>query len=159
MNIADYTDYSPMGWHLKYTVEVAEIDSQHKELMGFFNEAINHCSNDKADERRYFDSAIDAFINLLTKHFRTEEQLLSKESYAQYDEHILEHIKLLEKINLIKSEIENNRWRMNLYILATTLKEMFMYHFNMYDISAKEFFGNGNGVPATEEDNYFVSQS
>lgn len=154
MNTAVYTDYSRMEWKAEHSLGIPELDNQHKELLIFYNHAVANCSGDPIDEKEYFDKTINSFVKFLSKHFDTEEHSLFGRNYTRYEEHKLEHKKLLEKINFIKNEIENNRWEMKLHILAITLKDMLTYHINSYDMSAKEYFGEENSIQTIEVNSF-----
>jgi hemerythrin-like metal-binding protein len=163
MDKIKYSDHFPLKWDAVLSVESAELDRQHKELMNLFNTVLCNCSGRKSEERIFFDNIIDVFINFLVKHFRTEERLLSGKNYAGYDKHLLEHTKILEKVSFIKQEIQNGKWEMKLFILAITMKDMLLRHLNSCDISAREYFreenvSQANSIPANAAGNYFAVQ-
>jgi hemerythrin-like metal-binding protein len=163
-NFTTIEDYSPMEWTQEHSLEAPELDRQNKELVSFFNEALNHCSSDKTEEKAFFDKTVESVIVLLAKHFETEEQFLSAGNYDRYDEHKLDHTKLLEKIHYIKDEIQNDRWEMYLLVLTRTLNDWFKHHFDSYDINAREYFRAGNivlggaqgGAQTNRTENYFA---
>jgi len=140
VNMTGFDDYNPIKWKQDFSVGSSKIDNQHKKLMDCYNDTLAHCSGDRIMEREYFDNTIETFLEYLAEHFETEKQILSGTDYPQADEHILDHLKLLKKMSLIKEEVQNNSWKMNLHVLAITLKDWFLYHFDSYDSGAKEYF-------------------
>ena len=79
-------------------------------------------------------------INL---HFKIEEQYLSKTNYEKYDDHILEHKKIVETIQNTKEEIQNNTVEIDLFAITSSTKDLFLKHLKLYDISARENFLDG----------------
>jgi hemerythrin-like metal-binding protein len=120
-------------WDQEYSVGVPEIDGQHKELMNLLNEVIYHSSDNKEEERIYFDKRIENTVKFIATHFETEEQYLSKTDYEKYTEHKLEHKNLLEKMQNIKDEVQNNKLEVDLFSLTEYLKDWFVNHIKVYD--------------------------
>ena len=130
-------------WDLEYSVDVPEIDRQHKELMNLLNDAIHHSSGNPMEERAYFNKRIEVSINFIIKHFEMEEQFLSKTKYEKYNEHKMEHKKILEEIQNKKEEIQSNELEVDLKNMTEYLKEWLINHIKEYDKKAKEYFLDG----------------
>jgi hemerythrin len=131
-------------WEKEYSVDVLEIDTQHKELMTLINNSINNCTGNSIKEREYFDKAIDMEINFMTEHFKTEEKILEKTQYEKYEEHKKEHEVFLKKIKKLAEEVKEGKKELNLFDLTLYIKEWLLSHILLYDKGAKEYFKEGH---------------
>ena len=127
-----------------YSLNVPELDKQHKELANQLNNAIKHCTGKKADEKKFYDKNTRNSIDFLRNHFETEEKLLCKTKYDNFNKHKLEHKKILEQLVRINDDIEKNRVELDLFYVTVLIKELVMKHIRTYDLAAKEYFIEGN---------------
>jgi len=134
-----------LKWDTKYSVGVDEIDAQHKELLDFVNDLINHSIEKQIGGNIYIKKIIDAIINHVTHHFSTEEKLLAKTSYTKLAEHKKEHEKIAARVIDLRREMGNEKGDMALYSLTVTLREYFLIHIVQYDKEACDFFKEGIG--------------
>ena len=65
---------------------------------------------------------------------------MAKPNYEKYNEHILEHKNIMEKIQNMKEKIQNNDIEIDLFYLTPYFKDLFFDHLILYDISAREYF-------------------
>ena len=131
---------NPIKWDNSFSVNNPEIDHQHKELINVLNDKIRHCSENKEKEREYLLKIKNPTIVLIKKHFKTEEKLLQKNNYVNIEEHKMEHESFLNKLNIIMDKLENNLIEMDLSIIVEYMKDWLIYHIEMYDVTAKEYF-------------------
>jgi hemerythrin len=86
-------------WDDKYNFDIDEIDCQHKKFFEIADELNNLVlANDNYDK---FDEISAIYIELqkyAIYHFETEEQLMVKTSYPNYQEHKKEHDDFADKI-------------------------------------------------------------
>jgi hemerythrin len=130
-------------WNKEYSVDVAEIDLQHKEIMTLINALINHCNGIKEKEREFFDLIMESAIEQIKKHFETEEEILCGTKYEKYEEHKNEHKIFLERLHKEINEIEINGKELNLLEITIYMKEWVSEHIETYDKKAKEYFKEG----------------
>jgi hemerythrin len=130
-------------WNKEYSVDVHEIDIQHREIMTLINHTINHCTGDPAEERKYFDKVINTTIQYLSNHFETEEKILCKTKYETYEEHKKEHDIFLKKVKGIREDIKEGKKKLNLFEFAVYLKEWALSHILSYDKGAEKYFKEG----------------
>ena len=130
-------------WNKEYSVDVPEIDLQHKELMNLVNNTIRQCSGNIINEKKYFNKLINESLKYLQKHFSTEEQIFEKTGYDKKDEHKNEHKMLLDSINRITDEMEDGNKEFDLLKITLNLKEWLLTHILAYDITAKKYFREG----------------
>ncbi|MDR0718124.1 MAG: bacteriohemerythrin [Treponema sp.] len=130
-------------WLPEYSVGVAEIDYQHKELLNFMNYAINHCTGNKREEMKFFNKTVDSAIENLTNHFSTEEKIMEKTNYPKYNEHKKEHDKITEELIVMIEGIKNGTVELELAEVISFLKNWILNHIPQYDKEAKEYFLKG----------------
>ena len=130
-------------WKAEYSVEVEEIDTQHLELMSQINELINHSIQNLDEGKKMFKEKMEKAIKHCARHFETEEILLSKTDYKDFDAHKKEHKELLERVENMKGELRKAKDVKYLFNLTVCFKEWFLSHILLYDREAKEFFKAG----------------
>ena len=135
-------------WELEYSVDVIEIDAQHRELMNMVNDMIHHSTESPAKTKAYLEKAIYTAGSSLAKHFDTEERILNRTNYDKLVDHKKEHENLTSKVKAIFYELGSNSQDIALYDLTVTLKEYFLSHILLYDKAAMEFFKAGSKVLA-----------
>lgn len=81
-------------WDNTLSIEVDEIDDDHRKLVDLFN-LLNHALADGAAQN-YVEAVLEELISCTAWHFRHEERLMLKHGYAGYDEHKAEHQLLID---------------------------------------------------------------
>ena len=83
-------------WADSLSVQVQEIDEDHRRLMALFN--ILNRSVVEEDASNYIEAVLEELISCTIWHFRHEERLMLKYSYNDNDrlEHKAEHQELIE---------------------------------------------------------------
>lgn len=133
-------------WNDKFSVNVAEIDNQHKQLF-YLAEKISSilAVNDGYD---HYDEIMDTFIelkNYTLYHFDYEEKLMKKISYADFSSHKKEHENFINEIlRLEKIDAETKQKLVMTNILAFIL-DWIVGHILKSDMSYKSCF-NENGI-------------
>jgi len=137
----EYINY--IIWNKEYSIDVLEIDLQHKELMNLVNNSISHCLGSAKSEKKYFDKIVNESIKFLEKHFSTEEQIFDRTGYDKKEEHKKEHETIFNKMTAISNDLKDDKKEMDLFTLITNLKEWLLSHILAYDKTAKEYFKEG----------------
>jgi len=137
-------DFIELGY--EYSLNVPEIDKQHKELVKQLNNAIKHCTGKKTDEKRFYDKHTRKSIDFMRNHFETEEEILCKTKYESFNKHKLDHKNILEELIKMNDDIENNKVELNLFYVTAFIKEKVMKHIKTYDLTAKKYFTEGNEI-------------
>jgi len=91
-------------WTEKIAVGVELIDNQHKELFKRTNKLLDTCRNGGSEEEVM--NSLSFMQEYVTKHLRDEEALQIKHDYPGFDEHKEQHKIFLEKVNDIKTDID-----------------------------------------------------
>ena len=96
---------SYLKWSDKYSLNVAEIDEQHKKLVSLVNAMYDAMHAGKG--RDMIGSVIAEFLDYTRYHFKTEERLLRQHAYPGYEEHKEMHDGLSRKANSIKEAFDS----------------------------------------------------
>jgi hemerythrin-like metal-binding protein len=83
-------------WNEKFSVNITEIDSQHKKLIELINEL--HEAMKVAKGQDVMGNILSELVNYTVYHFGTEEKLFQKHGYAEYITHKKEHDDLTKQV-------------------------------------------------------------
>jgi hemerythrin-like metal-binding protein len=121
---------SLIEWDENYSVGVAAVDHEHRELIGLVNEA---------HDRLMRPGAADAVMDFLgeifariSAHFALEEQIMRVRNYDQYDAHKADHERLLDEIRDMMDDYEDGEL-FSEALLAQQLQTWFAGHFRTHD--------------------------
>lgn len=81
-------------WGKILSVSVAEIDDDHRKLIGIFN-ILNHAVAD-GESPEYLAATLEELINCTVWHFSHEERLMLKYRYKDTAEHKIQHRELID---------------------------------------------------------------
>lgn len=83
---------SMLTWDEKYSVEIAEIDRQHRKLFGLLNELYEAMQDGQATE--VVGKVLDRVVDYTVYHFGYEEKLMADAGYPDAVAHREEHARL-----------------------------------------------------------------
>jgi hemerythrin-like metal-binding protein len=83
-------------WDQSLSVEVDEIDEDHRRLVDLFN-ILSH-SVEKGDATDYIEAVLEELISCTVWHFRHEERLMLLYKYREFETHKAEHNELIESV-------------------------------------------------------------
>ena len=89
-------------WNSTLSVQVEEIDEDHRKLVGLFN-ILNH-SVVEGDATDYIEAVLEELISCTVWHFRHEERLMLKYGYEGILEHKREHQELIESAKALQQK-------------------------------------------------------
>lgn len=121
---------SLIDWDEKFSVGVAAVDHEHRELIGLVNEAYDQFMRPGAK-----DAALDFLGEIyarISAHFALEEKLMRAKNYGQYAEHKADHERLLDEIRDIMDDYEDEEY-FGEEQFAQQLRSWFMEHFRIHD--------------------------
>jgi hemerythrin len=96
---------SYLKWSDKYSLNVEEIDEQHKKLVGLVNDMYDAMHAGKG--RDMIGTVIAEFVAYTDYHFTAEERLLRQNGYPEYAEHKEMHDNLSRKAHSIKEAFDS----------------------------------------------------
>lgn len=80
----------------KYSVGIASIDAQHKQLVELINKL--HEAMMKGSSKAIIKDVIAELMNYTKTHFTYEEELMQKFSYGDYETHKKTHASFVERV-------------------------------------------------------------
>jgi hemerythrin len=83
-------------WRPEYSVNVAEIDHQHKKLFDIINQLIEIVDSKPSKER--LQAIIKQIVDYKEEHFAFEEKYFKEFNYSEAEKHIAEHNNFSKKI-------------------------------------------------------------
>ncbi|MGB5834479.1 MAG: bacteriohemerythrin [Thiohalocapsa sp.] len=89
-----------LTWDSVLSVQVDEIDEDHRRLVGLFN-TLNH-SVKNGDAANYVEAVLEELISCTARHFRHEERLMLKSGCEGFEEHKVEHRDLIESAEALQ---------------------------------------------------------
>jgi len=89
-------------WDKMLSVEVDEIDEDHRRLVELFN-LLSH-SVAEGDSTKYIEAVLEELIACTVWHFRHEERLMLKYDYEGFVEHQTEHHELIDSVKELQQE-------------------------------------------------------
>lgn len=117
-------------WSEKYSMELKEIDDQHKVLVGMINEL--HDAMKQAKSKEISLKIINKMAEYTKFHFSTEEKYMQRFEFPDYTEHKLEHERFVEKVLTFKEDYENGKAGVS-YEILNFLKEWLVGHIQLTD--------------------------
>lgn len=90
-------------WDNTLSVEVKEIDDDHRKLLELFN-ILQHSVSD-GDESNYIEAVLDELISCTAWHFKHEERLMLKYGYEGLVDHKSEHQELIKSAETLQQKL------------------------------------------------------
>ncbi len=79
-----------VAWNDSLSIGVAEIDAQHKRLLGLVNEAADAVAAGSGHD--IAGAALRSLCDYAVEHFASEEALMDPDTYPEYDTHMAQHM-------------------------------------------------------------------
>ena len=121
---------SLIEWDEKFSVGVASVDHEHRELIGLVNETYDRL------QRPGVDITVPDFLGeiytRISAHFALEEKLMRASRYVHFKEHKADHERLLDEIRDIMDDYEDKRI-FDAEQFAQRLGAWFTDHFRTHD--------------------------
>ena len=90
-------------WNQVLSVEVDEIDEDHRKLVSLFN-MLNHAVTEK-ESPDYLAAVLEELVNCTVWHFSHEERLMLKYGYKEIEEHKTEHRELIKSAKALQQKV------------------------------------------------------
>jgi hemerythrin-like metal-binding protein len=129
-------------WDEKYSVNVAEIDAQHKRLFEMINNLFHALEESKAQEQ--LEPILKGFIDYAGYHFATEEKYFHEFNYPQTDEHIRAHNMYTAKIQELMKKSAGDKTSVSVELMDF-VEDWLIQHVTGMDQLYSKFF-NDHGL-------------
>lgn len=131
-----------INWNNSLSVNVAEIDEQHKKLIGMINDLNNAMRSGKGKE--VLGSIIGKMNSYTATHFKLEEDYFAKYGYPELAGHRQQHALFIMKSNEMKAEFESGKLALSVEVMDF-LSKWWKDHILVTDKKYSAFF-NEKGV-------------
>jgi hemerythrin len=91
-------------WHSLYSVNVAELDEEHKKLISLINRMYDAMKAGTAKEALH--PVLTELLDYTAYHFRTEEEFLRQQGYLEYEAHKQIHAELTKRVQVMKDDLD-----------------------------------------------------
>lgn len=129
-------------WDNKYSVNIREIDEQHKKLIGIINELHDAMSKGKSNE--ILSRTLQELIDYTRTHFANEERLMSMHGYSEYSTHKAAHEDLLKQVMKFDREFREGALGLSIQMM-NFLKDWLSKHILETDKKYSPFL-NSKGI-------------
>lgn len=131
-------------WKNEYELGIRSIDDQHKKMLYIGNQISSLLELNMITESNY-DEILDIIYELKAYtiyHFKTEEELLIKYHYPDYDQHVKEHESFIIYLNSIKLHQCNENYEDFLKELLNSIMKWIYSHIITTDFLYKNYLIN-----------------
>jgi hemerythrin len=126
-----------ISWDDCYSVNIKQIDEEHKKLVGMINEL--HEAMQVGKGKEMLSTILDRMINYVGTHFSNEEKYMEKFSYPDYDVHKKEHNDFVKKTVEFQQNFNDGKMGLSIEIMFF-LKEWTLNHIKGTDQKYTSFF-------------------
>lgn len=133
---------SLIQWHESFSVNVVEIDQQHKQLIKMFNQLADAIQEKK--ENDILVKTLDDLINYAEQHFKTEETYFAQFDYPDEESHKEEHLTFVLKVLGYKDKLKKAEKSLSIEVLYF-MWDWFKNHIKVTDMKYSQFF-NDHGL-------------
>ncbi len=124
-------------WSDNLSVNVGEIDMQHKKLVVMINELYDAMKIGKGKE--ITGKILDGLVSYTATHFNQEEKYFTKFSYPDADNHKKEHAAFVKKVTGFKKEFETGKVTLTIEVM-NFLSDWLFKHIKITDKKYSKFF-------------------
>ena len=121
---------SLIHWNESFSVGVAEVDHEHRELIEEINEL--HATMRKGADHDTVMKSLGEIYAQISAHFALEEKMMRNTRYPSFGEHKQDHETLLDDLRDIMDEVEDDG-TFDEVQLASDLERWFSDHFRTHD--------------------------
>lgn len=118
-------------WRDEFATGVAPVDHEHKELVGLLNLIFERLESD--DDKDVVAGFLGEVHARIAAHFALEEQIMRQKKYDQYEDHKVDHERLLDDIRDIMDAHEDDTYAERKHAFADRLQAWFVEHFKTKD--------------------------
>ena len=117
-------------WDDSLSVQVEQIDQQHRKLVDLINELFTALKSGKGSE--VTGQILDSLVDYTQYHFREEEKLMALHSYPDLDRHRELHAELIDKVSDFKRKLADGKVSIS-SDLFNFLKSWLIFHIKKQD--------------------------
>ncbi len=104
-----------IAWTEEYSVNIREIDSQHKRLFAILNKLFDAKGSNQ--EREILEDILSELVSYTETHFSTEERFMKAHGYPGLAVHAREHAFFVRQLSSFLQRFEENRTDLDVIVL------------------------------------------
>lgn len=112
-------------WNELLSVNIAEIDQQHQQIIASINELNDAMKSGKGND--VVGAIVNNLITYTVTHFKTEEDLFAKHGYPDTQKHKKEHAAFVNKVSGFRDGFEKRKSFLTLEVMSF-LSEWLSHH-------------------------------
>lgn len=113
------------NWRDEFSVNIVEIDNQHKKLFDYINQIHDAMKNKKTNSE--LGKILDKLTKYTIEHFKTEEKYFDQYNYPKSQVHKVEHQVFIDKVEGFKDDFQKGKLLLSLEII-NFLKDWLVNH-------------------------------
>ncbi|MDH5455761.1 MAG: bacteriohemerythrin [Gammaproteobacteria bacterium] len=121
---------SLLKWKPEYSVGVASVDEEHREMIDMINRVYAQLGG--SPKSAEIEACLEDIFATISAHFALEERIMKDAGYAEYEAHKNDHEDLLDEIRDLMDEFDADA-ETGRRALETRLSAWFTRHFSSYD--------------------------
>ena len=125
-----------LHWQDNFAIGIAEVDHEHRELIGLINALHASLGPDRTTAR--IEAFLGEVLSDISAHFALEEKVMRTRGYDAYPEHKADHERLLDDLRDIMDEPTAGA-ALDEAALAARLEDWFGAHFRTHDARLHKF--------------------
>lgn len=126
-----------MKWNDSYSVNVREIDQQHKRLFDLINKLLE--AMQKKEAHSVLMDVLNGLTDYTIKHFQNEEKYFNQFNYPLTAEHIKEHQDFIKKVSEFNNNIKKDKNLLTIQVM-NFLRDWLKNHIKGSDQKYSSFF-------------------
>ncbi len=120
---------SLLEWKSEYSVGIASIDDEHREMIELINSTYAKLESDPDDQ---IERGLEDIFTAISMHFALEERFMLNADYDEYDAHKADHEELLDQMrDLMDAYVASPE--LGAVLLEQGLSDWFSVHFASFD--------------------------
>ena len=129
-------------WDDSFSVNVAEIDQQHRKLISMVNELSDAMKEGKGKE--VVGGIVNRLVSYTIEHFKTEEKYFDRFGYPETASHKKEHARFVQRAAEFKQRFEKGSLGLSVDVM-TFISDWLRNHIQGTDKKYTQFF-NAKGL-------------
>lgn len=129
-------------WNDTLSVQVAEIDQQHKKLIDMINQLNDAMMVGKGKDA--LSGILSDLIRYTRTHFSTEEKYFNEFAYPDAEQHITEHMTFTQKVGEFKQKLDSSALGLSIEVM-NYLSDWLKHHILSIDKKYSAYF-NQHGL-------------
>ena len=126
-----------VNWDGSFSVNVSEIDQQHKRLVMMINELSDAMKQGKGTD--ILGKIVNELISYTATHFKTEEKYFDQFGYPDTASHKKEHMDFVQKVSDFKDGFEKGQLTLSIEVM-NFLSDWLQNHIKDTDMKYSQFF-------------------